>query len=96
MSARHTDRRRKKESTTVETRIFCVDSKSQQRLPANVLAVLCVCRSVGNELPPPTVETRTCSAYHRRLGYADRRRPDPLASCYGMKSGLIATVWSGS
>ena len=31
----------------------------RDRLPANVLVVLCACRSVGNKLPPSTCESVT-------------------------------------
>jgi hypothetical protein len=79
----------------------------RDRLPANVLVVLCACRSVGNKLSPTILSRSTES----RLGVADRvgcngqwqdgqssgtRPPSPAAAGPRLRPRGAAAAWSES
>jgi hypothetical protein len=64
----------------------------RDRLPANVLVVLCACRSVGNKLPPTPAEP--CCMRQRTRDSVDHRR-DQVSRCRSKSASLTVSVGRG-
>jgi hypothetical protein len=64
----------------------------RDRLPANVLVVLCACRSVGNKLPPTPAEP--CCMRQRTRDSVDHRR-DQVSRCRSKSNSLTVSVGRG-